>query len=126
MFWNKKKYTNSYSTVSVNGKTVRVRGNSISIINDQIIVDGKPLEEALDQPNITVIVEGDCRSLNACGNVEVKGNAHNIDCRGSCHVEGNVTGNVNASGSVTCGDVGGAIDACTAYSHKVNVVIVEE
>lgn len=96
MFWNKKKYANGYSTVSVNGKTVRVRGNSISIINDQIIVDGKPLEEALDQPNITVIVEGDCRSLNACGNVEVKGN---------------VTGNVNASGSVTCGDVGGDIDA---------------
>lgn len=28
MFWNKKKYTNGYSTVSVNGKTVRVRGNS--------------------------------------------------------------------------------------------------
>ena len=45
MFWNKKKYTNGYSTVSVNGKTVRVRGNSISIINDQIIVDGKLLEE---------------------------------------------------------------------------------
>ena len=111
MFWNKKKYTKSYSTVSVNGKTVRVRGNSISIINDQIIVDGKPLEEALDQPNITVIVEGDCRSLNACGNVEVKGNAGNIDCRGSCHVEGNVTGNIDASGSVTCGDVGGDIDA---------------
>lgn len=63
MFWNKKKYTNGYSTVTVNGKTVRVRGNSISIINDQIIVDG------------------------------------------------NVTGNVNASGSVTCGDVGGDIDA---------------
>ena len=111
MFWNKKKYVNGYSTVSVNGKTVRVRGNSISIINDQIIVDGKPLDEALDQSNITVIVEGDCRILNACGNVEVKGNAGNIDCRGSCYVEGNVTGNVNASGSVTCGDVGGDIDA---------------
>ena len=111
MFWNKKKYGNCYSTVSVNGKTIRVRGNNISIIDDKIIVDGKPLEETFDTPQITVIVEGDCRSLNACGNVEVKGNAHNIDCRGSCHVEGNVTGNVNASGSVTCGDVGGNIDA---------------
>ena len=29
MFWNKKKYTNGYSTVSVNGKTVRVRGNKL-------------------------------------------------------------------------------------------------
>ena len=111
MFWNSKKQYNSYSTVSVNGKTVRVRGNNISIIIDQIIVDGKPLEETFDQANITVIVEGDCRSLYACGNVEVKGNAHNIDCQGSCHVEGNVTGNVNASGSVRCGDVEGNIDA---------------
>lgn len=107
----RKDIANGYSTVTVNGKTIRVKGNSISIINDEIIVDGKPLREALDQPNITVIVEGDCRSLNACGNVEVKGNAHNIDRRGSCHVEGDVTGNVNASGSVTCGDVGGDIDA---------------
>lgn len=111
MFRNKKRYANSYSTVTVNGKTVRVKGNSISIINDQIIVDGKPLEEALDRPNITVIVEGDCRSLNACGNVEVKGNAHTVDCRGSCRVEGNVTGSISASGSVTCGDVGGDINA---------------
>lgn len=111
MFWNKKKYANSYSTVSVNGKTIRVRGNNVSISNDRIIVDGRIVEESFDVPNITVIVEGDCRSLNACGNVEVKGNAHCIDCLGSCHVEGNVTGNVNASGSVTCGDVGGDIDA---------------
>lgn len=112
MFFNKKRFNNSYSDVTVNGKTVRVRGNNISIINDQIIVDGKPFNAAFDQPNITVIVEGDCRSLNACGNVEVRGNAHNIDCSGSCHVDGSVTGNVDASGSVTCGDVGGNIDAC--------------
>ncbi len=111
MFWNKKRYSGGYSEVTVNGKTIRVRGNNIAIINDQIIVDGKVVDDSFDQPNITVIVEGDCRILNACGNVEVKGNAHNIDCRGSCHVEGNVTNNVSASGSVTCGDVGGDIDA---------------
>ena len=111
MFWNKKKYTNGYSTVSVNGKTVRVRGNSISIVNDQIIVDGKPLEEALDQPNITVIVEGNCNKLEACGDVEIKGDCGYVDCSGSCHIEGNVTGDVDASGSVTCGNVDGDIDA---------------
>lgn len=111
MFFNKKRFGGSYSEVTINGKTIRVNGSNISIIDDQIIVDGKPINEALDKPNITVIVEGDCRILNACGNVTVKGNAGNIDCRGSCHVEGNVTGNVDASGSVTCGDVGGDIDA---------------
>lgn len=111
MFFGKKKYNSRYSNVTCNGKTIRVQGSSIAVINDKIIVDGKELDESMYFKNITVVVEGDCRSLNACGNVEVKGNAHNIDCRGSCHVEGNVTGNVNASGSVTCGDVGGDIDA---------------
>lgn len=85
---------------------------------DQIIVDGKPLDEALDQPNITVIVEGDCRSLSACGNVVVKGNAHNIlIVVVSCHVKSNVTGNIDASESVTCGDVGGDIDASGSVRH---------
>lgn len=74
-------------------------------------VDGKPLEEALDQPNITVIVEGNCNKLEACGDVEIKGDCGYVDCSGSCHIEGNVTGDVDASGSVTCGDVGGDIDA---------------
>jgi hypothetical protein len=121
MFFNRKKrmnncnqyiyQSNGCSTVPVNGKTVRVRGNNITISNDRIIVDGKIIEESFDVPNITVIVEGDCKSLNARGNVEVKGNAGNVDCSGSCRIEGNVTGNVDASGSVTCGDVGGNIDA---------------
>jgi hypothetical protein len=111
MWFNKKNSNCSYSTVTVNGKTIRVHGNNISIINDEVIVDGRPLDDAFDQPNITVIVEGDCKILSASGNVEVRGNAGNIDCRGSCHIYGNVTGNVDASGSVTCGDVGGNIDA---------------
>ena len=32
MFWNKKKYANGYSTVSINGKTVRVKGNVTGIM----------------------------------------------------------------------------------------------
>ena len=102
---------NSYSTVSVNGKTIRVSGNNISIINDKILVDGKPLNEAMDAKNITVIVEGNCNKLEAAGHVEIKGNCGSVDCSGSCTVHGDVTGNVDASGSVTCGNVGGDIDA---------------
>jgi hypothetical protein len=111
MFFKKNKYASSWSTVNVNGKTIRVHGSNISIINGKIIVDGKPIQEALDEPNITVIVEGDCQTLSTYGNVEVRGSVGNVDCRGSCHVEGNVTGNIDASGSVTCGDVSGDIDA---------------
>lgn len=106
--WNK---NNSYSTISVNGKTIRVKGNNIAIINDKIIVDGKPLEEAMDAKNITVIVEGDCNRLDAAGEVTIQGNCGSVDCGGSCNIRGNVTGNVDAGGSVTCGNVSGDIDA---------------
>ena len=109
--YGKKTSNNSYSSVTVNGKTIRVRGSNIAVINDRIIVDGKVLDESMDFKNITVIVEGDCHKLDACGNVEIKGNCGNVDCSGSCRIAGNVEGNVDASGSVTCGDVRGDIDA---------------
>ena len=109
--WNKNKYNDGYSKVTVNGKTIKVKGNNISIINDQIIVDGKVLDESMDYKNITIIVEGDCNKLDAAGDVTVKGNCGSVDCSGSCTIHGNVAGNVDASGSVTCGDVGGDIDA---------------
>ena len=111
MLFGKNKPMRSWSTVSVNGKTVRVRGNNISVINDKIIVDGKVLDESMDFKNITVIVEGDCKKLDAYGNVEIKGNCGSVDCSGSCYITGNVEGDVDASGSVTCGNVGGNIDA---------------
>lgn len=111
MLFSKKKSNNSYSSVTVNGKTIRVSGNNITVINDKIIVDGKVLNESMDFKNITVIVEGNCHTLEACGDVEIKGNCSFVECSGSCHIEGNVEGDVEASGSVTCGDVGGDIDA---------------
>ena len=106
--WNK---NNSYSTVSVNGKTIHVKGNNIAIINDKIIVDGKVLDESMNYKNITVIVEGDCNKLDAAGEVTVRGNCGSVDCGGSCTVNGDVNGNVDAGGSVTCGNVSGDIDA---------------
>lgn len=111
MFFKRKKSNSCYSKVTINGKTIRVSGNNIAVVNDKIIVDGKVLDASMEFKNITVIVEGDCKKLEACGNVEIKGNCGSVDCSGSCHVEGNVEGNIDASGSVTCGDVAGNIDA---------------
>lgn len=106
--WNK---NNSCSTISVNGKTIRVKGSNVTIINDKIIVDGKVLDESMDYKNITVIVEGDCNKLDAAGEVTIRGNCGSVDCGGSCTVNGDVNGNVDAGGSVTCGNVSGDIDA---------------
>lgn len=100
----------SYSNVTINGKTIRVRGSNISVINNRVIVDGKVVSESLSG-DITVIVEGSCGNLKASGNVEVNGDCGNIDCGGSCKVGGNVSGDIDAGGSITCGNVGGSIDA---------------
>ena len=100
----------SYSNVRVNGKTISVRGNNISVCNNRIIVDGKVVSESLSG-DITIIVEGSCGNLKASGNVEIQGDCGNIDCGGSCTVRGNVSGDIDAGGSITCGNVGGSIDA---------------
>lgn len=100
----------TYSNVTVNGKTIRVRGNNISVVNNRVIVDGKVVSESLSG-DVTVIVEGCCGNLKASGNVEINGDCGNIDCGGSCTVRGNVSGDIDAGGSITCGNVGGSIDA---------------
>ena len=110
MLW-KNKNSRSYSKVSVNGKTIRVSGSNITIINDKIYVDGKLVTDDNIYNNITVIVEGNCNRVDSEGPVEVKGDCGEVNCSGSCKIQGNVTGKVVASGSVHCGDVGGDISA---------------
>lgn len=42
---------------------------------------------------------------------EYKGYIGSIDCGGSCEVSGDVKGDIDAGGLVTCGNVSGDIDA---------------
>lgn len=100
----------NYSEVSVNGRTIRVSGNNITIRNGEIYVDGKLYEDELPQ-SVTVIVEGDCNNLNVSGSVEVRGSSANIDCGGSVTVGGDVHGDIDCGGSVHCGDISGNVDA---------------
>lgn len=112
--FNRKKPANVVSssvTNSVDNKTIRLSGHNIAIVNNKIIVDGKPLDEALDSKNITIVIEGDCNKVDTIGPVEVKGNCGSVDCSGSCSVAGSVEGSIDACGSVTCGSVRGNIDA---------------
>ena len=94
----------------INGRTINCSGSNISIINDNIIVDGKVIQSNIGN-NVQVIVNGDVNKLDCAGKVEVHGNSGSIDCSGSCNVDGNVNGNIRASGSVTCGNVSGDINA---------------
>lgn len=101
-------------TVSVNGVTINVPdGASVSIINGDVVIDGKPykgMEKV--KPEESIFIEGDFYgNIQTSRSVEVKGNVSgNVDANGSVTCK-NVTGNVDANGSVTCGNVGGDVDA---------------
>ena len=95
---------------SVNDKTYYVQGNNITMINDKIYVDGKKITSGESQ-SITIIVEGNVNHVQCNGTVEVHGDVNgNIDCGGSVSC-GNITGNIDCGGSVICKEVKGDIDA---------------
>jgi hypothetical protein len=88
------------SRITINGVTITSDGNCVSINNGKIIVDGREIYVG-DTHHVKII--GDVGELNVSGNVEV---------------HGNVEGDIDAGGHVTCGDVKGNIDAGGSVSAK--------
>lgn len=98
------------NNIIVNGKSIRVLGENISIINNQVYVDDKLIEEGLEG-NVHITFEGDLASLVADGSVTVNGSVRgNVDTNGSVNC-GDVEGMVSAGGSVNCEVVEGAVSA---------------
>lgn len=92
----------------INGKTYT--GNNIQITNDSIIIDGV-LQESNVSGIVKVEVTGDIGSLKVSGSATVHGNVlGDVDAGGSVTCE-DVSGDVDAGGSVRCGSVGGDVDA---------------
>ena len=79
--------------ITINGKTYE--GNNLSIINNVLIIDG--------------VVQGE--GLTGVVKVEVTGSLTNLKTDASVTVNGHVTGNIDAGGSVHCKDVEGSVDA---------------
>jgi len=96
--------------ITINGKSYK--GNSITIINDKVIIDGKEVET--DEKTINITVEGSITKLkvDSCNTLEVGGDVHKLTTMsGDVEVSGNVTGSIETmSGDVDCGDVGGGIE----------------
>lgn len=101
--------------ITVNGRSINIPdGANVSIINDVVIVNGKPWDGNEKLSGIVrVEVQGSLMSLNVeRGSVEVHGDVHgNVNCGAGAKVDGNVKGSVDAGASVTCNDVGGDVDA---------------
>lgn len=88
---------NRMGTVTIDGRTFT--GNTITMQNGRILVDGKDITDQTGVDMKTVL------------EVRVTGDIENLSCEKSVTVVGAVTGNIDARGSVNCDNVGGDIKA---------------
>jgi cytoskeletal protein CcmA (bactofilin family) len=122
--------------IVVNRKHINVpNGRSVNIVNSAVYVDGKLYSGGEDLKQANIVIEGGCESLqvDSCNSVQVKGSVRgdltvnggviidgdvykDVDAIGSVNC-GNVSGNVTANGSVNCGNVGGSVSAKGSVIH---------
>lgn len=96
--------------IKINGK-VYPDGNSVSVINGQVTIDGVLVEG--DEPLTGVVkieVDGDLKNLTTDASVNCKSVHGNVEAGGSVHCE-NIKGDADAGGSIHCDNVGGDADA---------------
>ncbi|MEX3625109.1 hypothetical protein [Viridibacillus arvi] len=96
--------------ITINGQVFN--GNSVTINNNQIIVDGVVQSNDLkDAKEIKVDANGFQGTLNIEGNATLFGNVEgNIRAKGSVSCD-TVIGDVSAGGSVNCDDIKGNASA---------------
>lgn len=85
-------------------------GNSISIVNGKVTVDGVAQEGQL-VGDVKIDVHGDVVSMNAgSGNVTISGSCGSVQTMSGDVECGDVSGNIKTmSGDVTCGAIGGSV-----------------
>lgn len=96
--------------ININGKSLRVQGNNVSVINGSVYVDGKLVEEGLSG-EVKISFEGDLAVLTTDGSAKVYGDVKGDVDAGNSVKCGNVEGSVDAGNSVNCGNVGGNVEA---------------
>ena len=98
------------NTVVINGRSISVQGNNISVVNDKIYVDGKLVESGLSG-NVNVQFVGDLANLE-CNTCEITGNVQGNVKSNTVKISGSVGGDVKAN-TVKCGDVAGKVKGNT-------------
>lgn len=95
-------------TININGQTFV--GNSITIRNGVVIIDGVEQGRGLTGVVDVRITEGTVGKLECDGSVTCGLVNGDVSAGGSVRCD-NVAGNVSAGGSVTCDEVGGSVSA---------------
>ena len=99
--------------ITINGVTIEVdssNGSSINVRNGVVSVGGVVVQTGLSGV-VEIIWSGPAASINADGSVTVNGEVKgDVDAGGSINC-GNVSGSADAGGSINCGNIGGNADA---------------
>lgn len=100
------------ASVMINGNGNVICGNSISITNGKIIVDGKNITPE-NTKTINIEVKGDVQQLqvDCCDRVVISGNVGNAKSgSGDIEITGYCSGNLQTgSGDIECGNVTGSV-----------------
>jgi formylmethanofuran dehydrogenase subunit C len=117
----KEKIINNKGTISINGKSYH--GNSLSMKNGTVIIDGKKVDS--DDKNINIVIEKSILTLTVdyCESIEVRGDVGKLSTTsGDVEVMGDVHGNISTtSGDIECGDVDGDIKTTSGNVKAKNI-----
>ena len=100
--------------ITINGKSYK--GKSVSIINNEVIIDGRRVNDSdIDNAkviNINIDANIDTLSVDYCETLEITGDCGNISSKnGNISVKGNVRNDVsNKNGNIVCRNVGGDVE----------------
>jgi cytoskeletal protein CcmA (bactofilin family) len=98
--------------ITINGKRFETNGDTISVINGVVMVDGKKITEHLSG-DVRIKLEGDVANLKVenAGEVVVNGNVLGCVDATSLRVNGNISNSVKATSLKIDGDINGGVDA---------------
>jgi hypothetical protein len=95
--------------ITINGKNYE--GDNVTVINGQVIVDGKQVSGEVPDTVLTIKVDGIIKELHSDRSVRVYGKVEgDVHAKGSVNCD-EVGGNVHAGGSVNCNDVNGSVSS---------------
>ncbi len=106
--------------ITINGTTINVPSGNVSVINNQVYVNGKQIDvsQALGMGYIAELhITGDPLAVQSDIGVTVNGTVKGNVRAGNGVSCGDVSGNVHAGNSIHCGNVGGDADAGNSI-HK--------
>lgn len=121
----------SKNVITINGQTVYAGSNSsVSVINNEVIIDGEVIDMQKKQHSILDLIKGDSMTRPIILNVVIQGNVESVKVtQGDVEVTGEVKkaesvhGNVSVTGDVqSVNSIHGAINVGGNVTRSINTV----